>query len=587
MNFQQRFLPALLLVLLSSACATAPPPPTLAGDYLNGHFAARFNQLEDAADAYERASAQVPDQEALLRDAFFYRLAAGDVRGAVPFATEMVRRDVDDRSGLARLTLAAEALDAGAYGRVDKVLETSFREPLVRSVAHMMRVWAVAGQSGPRAALEQLAAGGDDLFKGFNPTHQAILFEMSGNLSAARASHEASARGFGGPVGREAFGAFLERHGTPDLARDYYTALATTPGPQRRAAQAGLARIEAKRSSAEYSDLTPREGAAIALYSFAGAIVEQSAAERQRATAAGFNIGDPQYNLPLSFIQLAVFLDPNRDEARRLAGSIFNIYGDHEGAMAVLSGIGPRSPYFEQAQIDIATGLFQAELKSQAITTLEKAIRQLPRATEARLTLANLYATEGDHERAVAVASQAIDRLPPDAGDDAWRYFIVRGASLLELDQWPAAEADLKRARDIAPEEPTTLNFLGYSWAERGLNLEEAFDLIERALALEPQSGAITDSLGWAHFQLGRYERAAEHLERAASLEPADATITDHLGDAYWRLDRRREARYQWRHALELEPDASLRAALEQKLADGLPPETPGDEAAASANKAP
>ena len=164
-----------------------------------------------------------------------------------------------------------------------------------------------------------------------------------------------------------------------------------------------------------------------------------------------------------------------------------------------------------------------------------------------------------------------IAQLPEEPDDDVWRYYIARAASLLQLDEWPRAEADLKRAVEIAPEEPTALNYLGYSWAERGENLEEAFSLIEKAVSLQPDSGAIIDSLGWAHYQLGDYDEAVGHLEQAAALEPGDPVITDHLGDVYWRLGRKTEARFQWTRVLELEPDEKLQAAVERKLEEGLP----------------
>ena len=133
-------------------------------------------------------------------------------------------------------------------------------------------------------------------------------------------------------------------------------------------------------------------------------------------------------------------------------------------------------------------------------------------------------------------------------------------------------EDDLKKAVALAPEEATTLNYLGYSWAERGENLEEAFRLIEKAVELEPGSGAITDSLGWAHYQRGDYEIAVGHLETAASLEPSDPTITDHLGDVYWRLGRPIEAKYEWRRVLELDAPEKLRAEVQRKLEKGLEP---------------
>ncbi|MEX0645890.1 MAG: tetratricopeptide repeat protein, partial [Parvularculaceae bacterium] len=154
--------------------------------------------------------------------------------------------------------------------------------------------------------------------------------------------------------------------------------------------------------------------------------------------------------------------------------------------------------------------------------------------------------------------------------EDAWRYYVARGGSLLELGRWPEAESDLKRAVEIAPEEPAALNYLGYSWAERGVNLEEAFSLIEKAVALQPESGAIIDSLGRAHYQLGRYAKAVGHLEEAVRLEPGDPTITDHLGDVYWRLGRETEARYQWRRALTLDPPEKLKASVEIKIDRGL-----------------
>ena len=81
------------------------------------------------------------------------------------------------------------------------------------------------------------------------------------------------------------------------------------------------------------------------------------------------------------------------------------------------------------------------------------------------------------------------------------------------------------------------LNYLGYSWVDQGLNLEEAFRMLRKAVELQPNDGYIVDSLGWAHFKLGQYPEAAETLERAIALKPADPVLNDHLGDAYWRVE--------------------------------------------------
>ncbi len=203
---------------------------------------------------------------------------------------------------------------------------------------------------------------------------------------------------------------------------------------------------------------------------------------------------------------------------------------------------------------------------------MKTAVRRDRNANEARLALAGHYAELDRHGDAVKSAGDAISRLGDSPPEDAWRLFVTRAASLIDLDRFDEAEADLKRAVEIAPEEPVVLNYLGYSWVERGRNLDEAFKLIEKAVALRPQSGAIIDSLGWAHYQRGEYEAALPHLEKAAAIEPADPTVTEHLGDVYWRLGREVEAQFQWRRALQLEPPERARIAIGKKLQSGLEP---------------
>jgi Flp pilus assembly protein TadD len=122
------------------------------------------------------------------------------------------------------------------------------------------------------------------------------------------------------------------------------------------------------------------------------------------------------------------------------------------------------------------------------------------------------------------------------------------------------------------------LNHLGYSMVERGEDLPEALGMLERAVAMRPDSGAIVDSLGWALFRLGRHEEAVAQLERAATLLPTDPVINDHLGDAYWTVGRLREARFQWSRALSFQPEDA--EAIRVKLAEGLQPPPPSETAA-------
>src|SRR5262245_17429902 len=112
------------------------------------------------------------------------------------------------------------------------------------------------------------------------------------------------------------------------------------------------------------------------------------------------------------------------------------------------------------------------------------------------------------------------------------------------------------KALELFPDQPHVLNYLGYSWIDQGIKLDEGMEMIKKAVQQRPDDGYIVDSLGWAYYRLGNYEEATKQLERAIELKPEDPTINDHLGDAYWRVGRVLEAKFQWAHARDLKPDA-------------------------------
>jgi tetratricopeptide (TPR) repeat protein len=184
----------------------------------------------------------------------------------------------------------------------------------------------------------------------------------------------------------------------------------------------------------------------------------------------------------------------------------------------------------------------------------------------------------------------ATDGTPPPTAEAAqvpqqpvspqWRLFYYRGVAYEQNKRWTEAEADLKRALSLNPEQPSVLNYLGYSWVDRGVNLDLALKLIQKAVRLKPTDGYIVDSLGWAYFKLGRYPDAVQTMEAAVQLSGGDATINDHLGDVYWTVGRKREAVFQWTYARDSSPDKDLLPKLLEKLKHGLPapPATGGSD---------
>jgi len=150
--------------------------------------------------------------------------------------------------------------------------------------------------------------------------------------------------------------------------------------------------------------------------------------------------------------------------------------------------------------------------------------------------------------------------------------WLLNGAELTRAGDWERGKAALERAYALAPQQPIVLNHLGYSQLERRENLDEAERLIREASKLDPDSAAITDSLGWAHYVRGDLAMAVELLERAAKSEPSDSAINEHLGDAYYSAGRRYEARYAWQAAL-IYAEATAADRLRAKISRGLVPE--------------
>lgn len=192
------------------------------------------------------------------------------------------------------------------------------------------------------------------------------------------------------------------------------------------------------------------------------------------------------------------------------------------------------------------------------------------RQVQIQTALGNLERGRKNFEEAARYYTSAIEQIEHPAREH-WSQFYSRGVCYERLKQWPKAEADFRKAIALDGEEPLVLNYLGYTWVDRGERIDEALGLINKAVKLKPDDGYFVDSLGWAYYKMGRYEDAAASLERAVELKADDPVINDHLGDAYWRAGRRLEAKFQWSAALTLKPEPEDVAKIQAKLKNGLP----------------
>jgi tetratricopeptide (TPR) repeat protein len=221
----------------------------------------------------------------------------------------------------------------------------------------------------------------------------------------------------------------------------------------------------------------------------------------------------------------------------------------------------------------MAANLDSLDRADEAQKHLEGLIKQHPDDLEAIMALGNVLRGHKKFAECANVYSKGIATIPnPEKAN--WVIYYFRGICYERSKQWPKAEADLKKALELFPDQPHVLNYLGYSWIDQGINLDEGMDMIKKAVQQRPDDGYIVDSLGWAYFRLGNYDEATKQLERAIELKPEDPTINDHLGDAYWRVNRVLEAKFQWAHARDLKPEPEELPKIEAKLKSGLPDET-------------
>jgi Flp pilus assembly protein TadD len=209
--------------------------------------------------------------------------------------------------------------------------------------------------------------------------------------------------------------------------------------------------------------------------------------------------------------------------------------------------------------------MVQTGRADDAMRELDRIAADYPDSALPPIQRGDILRSKERYSEAIAAYTSGIEKLGQPGGED-WPVFYDRGIAYEQAHQWHNAEADFRRALQLAPDQPYVLNYLGYSWADKGEHLAEARQMIQKAAERRPNDGAITDSLGWVMLRQGDVGSAVQLLERAVELEPEDSTINGHLGDAYSAAGRLLEAQYQWRRALTLNPGPEDTAKLEAKL---------------------
>jgi tetratricopeptide (TPR) repeat protein len=266
--------------------------------------------------------------------------------------------------------------------------------------------------------------------------------------------------------------------------------------------------------------------------------------------------------------------NPSQPEVAYLLGLVRRRTGDDDGAIQVFQSIAEDDERYSDARAQIASIYERRGDYAAALEEVERARRASP-SRQLDLYAASLQAKAGDFDGAVSFLNGLIAQ---DPGDEELVYNL--GVVYGEAGHTDEALRYMQQVLAANPEHAGALNYVGYSWAERGLNLDQAEQMISRALQQRPDDGYITDSLGWVYymrarpllqagdFEKGRalLERAIVELERAAQLTGGDPVVNEHLGDAYLLLDDRERALKLYEEALAADPRKDDHAELREKL---------------------
>ena len=547
----------LLACAAAAACAGVSPSKSHSNaqsyaNFLIGRVADLRQDHRAASDRLYSALQLTPDDATLAEEAMTSTLAIGDLERARDIADTARRHDLD--IAYAHLLDGVDALSARRYRRARAVFGESQGASAEEITERILSAWVDAGaHRAVQASADLGLVSAPRPYSGLFLYTRAMVLDADGEDEAANALYEAAVQsGFWlTPVAVR----YAERLANAGKFEDSAELLRARAGWFGDSAQtAALQRIAAEHAAGAGTAterLSVQQGAALSLFGLGVIFLDENDVTHGLAT-----------------LTLALALDPELDAARIAFASAQINHGREDEARPFLEAVGQNSPYFESARALRATLALRDGDEDSAIAIVRASVDE-DGGVAAQRRLADLYRNVENFAASEPIYTELIEA----SGDDVdWRLYFFRAVVRERLDRWPDAEADLLRALEIEPNQPDVLNYLGYTWIDREERIEEGLALIERAVAARPASGAIIDSLGWAHYKLGDYERALRELERAVSLEPADPILNDHLGDVYWRLGRRIEARFQWQRAISLGASETDASNIEAKLEHGLAP---------------
>jgi tetratricopeptide (TPR) repeat protein len=520
---------------------------TLSGNYLSNQFA-QYRQDWSQANSYlDKVISYDPKNLELQQRSMILSMQAGDSSRSIGLARKVLKED--EKNVLALLFIGMDDIKRQDYNSALKTLQKMPSNGIADFIKPILIAWANA----PDGKVDDETLVNTSALHAY---HALLIADHLGKVKDPE-RYFLNILGTGGVDGHtlEMVADAFSRQGATEYATKIYDSL-IKQSQMSNVLSTQINELTDKRDNPQLAQstriMTPAEGAAEAFFNMARILYQDKSDESA-----------------LVFARLSQYLAPADEDTKLLMARIL-MRNDHvDEAIKIYQSIKSESTTFLEAQRSAAELMEEEGRLEESIAYLES-IYADHKDVNALIQIGDTYRRAEKFDLAIKAYDRAANAIPGDLTADHWNLFYARGMSYERAGNFKKAEADLMKAMEYKPEHPYLLNYLGYSWADQGKNLEKALELIIKAAALRPDDGYITDSLGWVYYQMGDYNNAVTELERAIELVPYDSTINDHLGDAYWKVGRKHEARFQWQRALNHDVEEKLKPVIQAKIENGL-----------------
>jgi tetratricopeptide (TPR) repeat protein len=533
---------------------------TAAGNFLAA-LTAESNRDPSAAAHYFREALRSDPRNGELRErAFIAHLQDGNMPEAFRMAERILRTDADN--ALANLAMGVRALRNRQFQSArGHFLKAGGKGRNADLTASLLVGWTHVGSGETTRALAVVDRFNSNDMAIFRNYFGGLMADVGGNKPEAAKRLKAAHLTDSGTIRiADAYARFEARHGDKDAAKAIYDSFMDNSGQKAFIMQPRQEIIDGKTPDPLVT--SSLRGGAEVLY-----------------TAADIGGRRGTEMLSIIYLQLANHLNSESDVVLATLAENFEQAKQFDRAIDIYNRVPDESGLGSRAAMRAALALDASNRTDEGLKLIEERITKAPFDYLLHDTAAGIYRGKKRWAEAIEASSLAIALIETPQRVH-WSLFYGRGISYERAKQWEKAEADFKKALSLLPVDPKSpsdqynvahvLNYIGYSWVDMRMNIDEAFVMLKRAVELQPRDGYIIDSLGWAYYRLGQYEEATRELERAVDLKPADATLNDHLGDAYWKVGRREEAKFQWNHARDLKPEPEELEKILRKISNGL-----------------